>query len=286
LNLELRNSGKEWYNPAINLDLSSYGFLSSLSNMKERTPTYRKFARFYDELGWDRFSKNRAKLVLDYIREKAPHVKSLLDLACGTGEFAILMAAQGISVTGIDISKDMLKVARSKANTSASKSIRFIQADMTRFRLNRKFDLVTCNFDSLNHLLFNKDILSTFQNAYKHLSPKGCFIFDMNTIQGLRGWRYQSIEQRDDSLVLQHGVFDEKTRIATMFIDGFVRTSSKPERYTRFQETIPEKGYPIRILCDFLMKAGFKRMTPLGSSVGKSRSQLEKDSRVVFCAWK
>ena len=75
--------------------------------MEERTPLYGTFARFYDELGWDRFSKNRAKLILDYIEEKAPHVKFVLDLACGTGEFAMLMAAQGISVTGIDISKDM-----------------------------------------------------------------------------------------------------------------------------------------------------------------------------------
>jgi len=254
--------------------------------MKERSPLYGSFARFYDELGWDRFSKSRAKLVLDFIAEKAPHVKSVLDLACGTGEFAMLLAAEGINVTGIDISKDMLKKARSKLKSRASKSIRFFQANMALFQLNRKFDLITCNFDSLNHLLNEKDVFSTFQHAYKHLAFKGCFIFDVNTIQGLRGWRYQDIEHRDDSLVMQHGVFDEKSKIATMFIDGFVKISSRPERYTRFQETIPERGYPIRLLCDFLKKAGFKRITPLGSSVGKVQTQLEKDLRIIFCAWK
>ncbi|MFK4997630.1 class I SAM-dependent methyltransferase [Bacillus sp. N9] len=53
------------------------------------------------------------------------HGSRLLDLACGTGELAILLAKEGFTVTGVDLSDEMLSVARRKQITTLFRSIYF-----------------------------------------------------------------------------------------------------------------------------------------------------------------
>jgi SAM-dependent methyltransferase len=245
---------------------------------------YQKFAYYYDKLGWDQFSYKRADLVLDFLRTANQKVHRILDVACGTGTFCFLLAEKGYRVIGIDLSKDMLSVAGTKAKENKLKNVRFYHKDMRNFSLHQTFDLVTCNFDSINHILSEKEVLSIFRCVSAHLIPDGIFIFDVNTILGLRNWRYQDINQTDAFLTLVHGVYDDDLQRATLFIDGFVKTED--EKYIRFQETIHEKAYSLKTLWGLLKKAGFKKIEPIGTSRGKSRRDLESLPRVVLCARK
>ena len=70
---------------------------------------------------------------------------------------------KGYSVTGVDLNKEMLKIAKKKI-----KGIKFIQQDMKKLRLNKKFDIVTCFFSSIH---YNQNI-KELKNESRSLSQQ------------------------------------------------------------------------------------------------------------------
>jgi len=102
----------------------------------------------------------------------------VLELACGTGQLTLPIAAAGMPVTGIDISEPMLTVAR-KRGAAAGVSIEYRLGDMRKFDLDRQFALIFIARNSLLHLHSIEDILSTFAAVRRHLAPGGLFAFDI-----------------------------------------------------------------------------------------------------------
>ena len=139
---------------------------------------YEKFGRFYDAVMGDRAES--AALIHQLIRNHKPGAKTLLELACGTG--AVLRhLAKHYKVSGIDVSPEMLSVARKKLPEA-----RFYQASMAQFELGEKFDVIICVFDSINHLLSFADWKRVFRSAARHLTDDGLFLFDINTERKLQ----------------------------------------------------------------------------------------------------
>ena len=104
-----------------------------------------------------------------------PKARTLLELACGTG--AILkIPANDYDVVGLDQSPQMLSIARKKLPR-----VRFYRRDMVRFDLGKKFDVIICVFDSINHVLKFAEWQKIFRNAARHLEDDGLFLFDINT---------------------------------------------------------------------------------------------------------
>src|SRR6266496_2433642 len=138
---------------------------------------YDVIARFYDAFVDDPGKK--AKWLKRLIQKHHPSAKSVLELACGSGSI-LKHLSKDYQVTGLDNSAGMLAIAREKLPQTT-----FIEADMTDFNINTKFDAVICVYDSINHLLGFSQWKSMFATAAKHLNPSGLFIFDMNTIEFL-----------------------------------------------------------------------------------------------------
>ena len=67
--------------------------------------------------------------------------KKLLDLACGTGELSLLLAGEGYDVTGVDLSSDMLAVARETADRKGH-SLFLVEQDMSELEGFGEFDLI------------------------------------------------------------------------------------------------------------------------------------------------
>ena len=139
---------------------------------------YNNFSRFYDLVMGDRSdaARNNAGLIARHM----PDAKTVLEIACGTGTLSGKLAAS-YEVAGLDRSKPMLALARKKLP-----HVRFYQQDMTDFRLARRFDVIFCAFDSINHLLRFTDWERTFRRVAAHLNPGGLFLFDVNTIGKLQ----------------------------------------------------------------------------------------------------
>ncbi|MBK8549950.1 MAG: class I SAM-dependent methyltransferase [Ignavibacteria bacterium] len=138
---------------------------------------YDIIAAYYDKVIGKGYETN------DYIRKKInrynKNVKTVLELGCGTGS-NLLHFDKDIAITGIDISVEMLKIAKNKLP-----GCKFYQQDIRTFSLNKKFDLIICLYDTLNHVLLFSDWKKIFKNADKHLNDKGLFIFDINTLAKL-----------------------------------------------------------------------------------------------------
>jgi ubiquinone/menaquinone biosynthesis C-methylase UbiE len=108
----------------------------------------------------------------------------ILDIGCGTGRHSIELAKRGYAVTGIDLSENMLKKAREKANNEKIANISFLKADARSLEFEEEFDLVIMicegSFPLMETDAMNFQIL---QNAYNSLKNKGKFIF--TTLNGL-----------------------------------------------------------------------------------------------------
>ena len=102
----------------------------------------------------------------------------VLELACGSGQIAVPIAATGASIVGLDLSPEMLAAARRRAE-SASAQIEFVEADMRDFDLGRRFSLVFVARNSLLHLSTQDDFAAFFSAVRRHLAPEGILAFDI-----------------------------------------------------------------------------------------------------------
>ena len=105
----------------------------------------------------------------------------VLELACGTGRVLIPIAKQGITVTGLDTSKQMLDIARKKIGNDdvAKKHTKLVQGDMKSFDLAKKFALIYVAFRSFQCLLTKKDQVACLRCVHGHLLDSGLFILDL-----------------------------------------------------------------------------------------------------------
>jgi len=139
------------------------------------------YSDYYDLLYSDKDYEGEARYVGDLIRQNAPTAYSVLELGCGTGTHAVLLAQQGYEVTGVDMSQTMLDKAVDRkallANDVTSR-LDFQLGDARTYRTDRKFDVVISLFHVFSYQNTNDDLLATFETAAQHLRPGGILIFD------------------------------------------------------------------------------------------------------------
>ena len=100
----------------------------------------------------------------------------VLELGCGTGRNALALAEAGLSVTGVDVSPGMLALARRKSErlaAAASRCLTFVEGDMARLDLGRRFGMAFIAFRSFQHLLTVDEQRATLTGVRRHLRPDG-----------------------------------------------------------------------------------------------------------------
>ncbi|MCF6137994.1 class I SAM-dependent DNA methyltransferase [Pseudalkalibacillus berkeleyi] len=144
--------------------------------------TYQQFARLYDQLMedapydmWVSFFRN----AIDQYGIKDS--TSVLDIGCGTGEISTRLAHEGFAVQGIDLSDEMLSIAREKADIQGLQ-IPFFQQDMRELEGFSEVDAALIFCDSLNYLRTEEDVRSTFERVSATLKDGGLLLFDVHTL--------------------------------------------------------------------------------------------------------
>ena len=132
------------------------------------------FCKVYNEFGWNYYPEAFAEQLLQWLETHRIPVRTALDLACGTGVLCRCLKDRGIESRGMDFSEGMIAIARTERP-----DIPYDVADMTVYRPDTQFDLVTCTGDALNHIPVLGDLGRIFENVYAYLSPGGYFIFDL-----------------------------------------------------------------------------------------------------------
>lgn len=135
------------------------------------------YSQYYDLFYNDKDYKGEVDYVIKLIKENNPQTKSLLDLGCGTGKHAEMLCENNYIVHGIDLSEDMLKVAKSRINNKEDK-LSFSHSKIQDLNLNKKFDTVVSLFHVMSYQNNNKDLIKAFEVAKEHLKSGGIFIFD------------------------------------------------------------------------------------------------------------
>ena len=180
--------------------------------------------------------------------------RTAVDVACGTASVAILLAKQGLQVTGVDLSEDMLCVASQKAQDMKNPP-RFVRQPLQKLHLSRGVDLAVCALDSLDYILDPQDCKEAIRRVYRALNPGGIFIFDVNTPEKLRAMDGQVfLDEDEDVFCVWRGEFCEETNICSYGMDLF---QWEGNRWKRSFEEHQEYAYSRKMLTAFLKEAGF-----------------------------
>src|SRR5438874_12499220 len=106
-------------------------------------------AELYDAIYSFKDYAAEAAQVAGLVRAAHPKARSILDVACGTGEHARQLSAScGFDVDGLDLDAGLLRVAREKHPSGS-----FFHADMSDFNLETRYDAVLCLFSSIAYLV-------------------------------------------------------------------------------------------------------------------------------------
>ena len=223
------------------------------------------FAYFYTKGPYPQYSERMVELLPNVLARFDARPRTILDIACGEGTFAVAMAKKGLRVTGVDRSPQMLEFARERAERENAE-VEFLRQDMRSLSLDERFDLVTCWFDSLNYILELEGIQKTFAGVYRALKKAGLFVFDMNTIYGLAvDWQREPcyIQQNSPEFFEIHfPSYDFEKRIAITSILGFVKEG---DGWVRMDEEHKERGYTLEEIRQCSQAVGFQELACWGS---------------------
>jgi len=175
-----------------------------------------------------------------------------LDLCCGTGTIAELLARERQPVVGVDLSPQMIEVARRSA-AELRLPIEYVCADVCDLDLGRKFDAAYSFFDSLNYILDPERLRSALHRAFAHLHPGGSLVFDLNTAYAFERKMFDQRDTRKGAPVryVWSGEYDPDSLIirVTMEFDT-------PGGH--FVEVHEQRAHPPEEVRAYLEQAGFR----------------------------
>ena len=224
--------------------MSAYDALAGTYDILTRDVSYARIADYYEAL---------------FARENA-HVKTILDLACGTGTLTCLLAQRGYEMIGADASPEMLSEADRKAAGLKNRPM-FINQPMEGLDLYGTVDAVVCSLDGLNHV-HPQNLGEVLHRVRLFLEPGGLFIFDILTpaaLQRLDGELF--LDETDDVFCVWRAQFDEANNASVFITDIFSRDG---KRWARGREEHLEYAYDPAELETMLIGEGFEGVAVYG----------------------
>ncbi|MDG5786517.1 class I SAM-dependent methyltransferase [Evansella sp. AB-P1] len=237
------------------------------------------FANIYDELMQDVPYEKWVSYTKKYIQTGS----KVLDVACGTGTFAMALQRNGYNVQGTDISQDMLTIAENKMR---KENITFplFKQDMRQLSGFSSLDGVTLFCDGLNYLLQEGDVQETFQRIGRILRPGGVFLFDVHSIYKIKTIFNDHLfgENNEDISYLWFCTPGEYSNSVEHCLTFFVKTED--QTYERMDEEHEQRTFSPHQYCSWLKEAGFSDIE-VTSDFGRT-SISETDERIFLKAIK
>jgi SAM-dependent methyltransferase len=205
--------------------------------------------------------------------------QTVLDLACGTGTVSELLHCRGYDVIGVDLSEDMIEVAKAKSG-----NVEYHAVDAADMELDRTFDMVICLFDSLNYFTDLRVLRKSIANVGRHTREGGLFIFDVNTIYALSNHFFDQANMSENAhpKYIWTSKYDHSTRICT--VNMIFEIKDARGRPVQFKEIHVQKGYTLEELGGMLTDAGFETLAMYNAY--KFTKPTRRSDRVFFVARK
>ena len=239
---------------------------------------YSNFSQVYDDLMFDVDYKKRTAYLLKLFNKYDKKPTLLLDVACGTGGFSSEFAKQGIEVIGVDMSEEMLTIAREKAFESGN-DVLYLCQKAQELDLYGTVDGAVCCLDSLNHITDYKSFCKAIERVSLFLEVGSVFIFDLNTEYKHKNVLADNvfIIEQDNVYCVWANKFKEKNATVEINLDFFVETDGL---YERFSEQFSERAYSQEQVENALEKAGLQIVAVFDDMTEKPLNEVTE--RAIF----
>lgn len=246
--------------------------------------SYEKFAFLYDELMSDAPYDEWVSFVVETLEAYKIEERDLLDVGCGTGNICIPLSKLGFTVTAVDLSEEMLMVAKQKSERAAT-SVEFFHQDMRELQGLGLFTTVISFCDSINYLDNEKEVQITFENIYAHLKKDGMFIFDVHSIEKVVNFFTENTfaYNGEDVSYIWECFKGEAPNSVEHDLSFFVRNSNG--LYERFDELHQQRTYSVEFYKEMLENTGFQVLA-ITSDFSRQKLDDADGQRIFFIAKK
>ena len=239
--------------------------------------SYHALAGTYDALTGDVGYEKRADFLEKLFQKSHIPVKTVLDLACGTGTMTWILTGRGYELIGVDASEEMLAAAMGKSGSVEGVAPIFLHQSMPKLDLYGTVDAAICCLDSLNYLTDPKDVQRTFDRLRLFIAPGGVLVFDINTVEKLSALDgHVFLDETEDTYCVWRPEF--RRGICTYYMDLFQRQDDGG--WAREFEMHRERAYTVEELTAWLEAAGFGEIRTYGD--GKLRRPAQGEQRIYF----
>ncbi|NCB05928.1 MAG: methyltransferase domain-containing protein, partial [Clostridia bacterium] len=172
---------------------------------------YEALARWYDSLTGDVNYEAWADYLERHLEKSRRGVRTVLDLACGTGTLSRILAQRGYEVVAVDASSEMLAVAAEKVRDVSGEAPLLLCQRMEQLDLYDTVDACVCALDSINYVTDARTLRRAFGRVFLFLNPGGRFVFDVNTPARLRAMDGQVyLDEREEVYCVWRGDFSAR----------------------------------------------------------------------------
>lgn len=240
---------------------------------------YGFLAQIYDDLMEQVDYKEWTDFVMQMVEEQGNLPKNILELGCGTGNITKELLQRGYEIVGVDISEEMLELAREKTS-EFGKNIILIQQDITEmdFDIYEIDCIIACN-DTFNYIIDRDALRSALRYLYPRMKKGGQLVFDISSEYKLQNVLGNHVfgESFEDFAYLWENFYDENEKLTEMLINIFSREG---ELYRRDTEIHYQRAYGEEEIIQLLKEAGFQDIKTYADFEMKSPN--EKSERIFF----
>ncbi len=206
----------------------------------------------------------------------------VVDLACGTGEMTWRLEQAGYDMIGVDLSPDMLQIAREKCGSD----VLFLCQDMQELDLYGSAAAMVCICDGMNYLCSVESLEKAFGRVSLFLDAGGIFIFDMKTeyfyreVLGNRTFT----DNREDISYIWENEYHGSERVNEYLLTVYELVDRERDLFVRTDELHRQKAYPPEEVIGCLERQGFSDVRVYEAFTENAPGQTA--SRICFLAMK
>ena len=204
-----------------------------------------------------------------YIDYATKQKGEILELGCGTGRVSIPLARKGFSVTGLDLSNEMLDVFREKIDKESElkDKITIIHGDMSDFTIYKRFSMIIAPFRAFQALTDDNAIKNSLRCIKEHLTDDGIFIINVFNPRPVmdESWCYpetvqwEHFDENTRNYVVKKHWGDRIDTVNQIIYPHFAyEVTDKKLSKTRHTEDLKLKYYYDNQLTQVIADAGFK----------------------------
>ncbi len=217
-------------------------------------------------------AEEHIKLILENVNITSG--SKILDMACGAGRHAIILARKNFDVTAVDLSEKLLAIAKKNA-VDENLKINFVHSDIRNFKSDDKFNLVLNLFTSFGYFESDEENFSVLQKAYDLLADDGFFVLDFFNSYFLKQNLVESSEEILGDVKIHQFRKIKKSRVTKKIV------ITKNGNLSKFEESV--RMFTKDELVNAIQNIGFDIYKTFGDFLGNEFEQFTSPRLIMIC---